>query len=158
MYGVRHQHRHFNYFHFHIKISVCVLVSVLHLLQMIGSAWNDNIVGICFPAVMFLHVILFRKRKNIDSRLVILFIYIILQRLVIRTKSVEFMPFYLSLSTFLMSTSFFLYGLFSVDAFIYVRLLSAYFSIYSWNIHFIFRQLLYFYIYICVWFCRYQME
>ncbi|BAT89454.1 hypothetical protein LR48_Vigan08g026700 [Vigna angularis] len=41
-------------------------------------------------------------------------------RLVIRTKSVEFMPFYLSLSTFLMSISFFLYGLVSDDTFIYV--------------------------------------
>ncbi|XWS27405.1 hypothetical protein CRYUN_Cryun26dG0112200 [Craigia yunnanensis] len=40
--------------------------------------------------------------------------------LVIRTESVEFMPFYLSLSTFLMSTSFFLYGIFNFDAFIYV--------------------------------------
>ncbi|XP_048131144.1 bidirectional sugar transporter SWEET2-like isoform X2 [Rhodamnia argentea] len=39
--------------------------------------------------------------------------------LVIRTKSVEFMPFYLSLSTFLMSTSFLLYGLFNDDIFIY---------------------------------------
>ncbi|KAL2326850.1 hypothetical protein Fmac_020277 [Flemingia macrophylla] len=41
-------------------------------------------------------------------------------KLVIRTKSVEFMPFYLSLSTFLMSTSFFLYGLISDDGFIYI--------------------------------------
>ncbi|XP_022634515.1 bidirectional sugar transporter SWEET2 isoform X2 [Vigna radiata var. radiata] len=41
-------------------------------------------------------------------------------KLVIRTKSVEFMPFYLSLSTFLMSISFFLYGLVSDDTFIYV--------------------------------------
>uniref|UniRef100_A0A5B6Z2F2 Bidirectional sugar transporter SWEET n=2 Tax=Davidia involucrata TaxID=16924 RepID=A0A5B6Z2F2_DAVIN len=40
--------------------------------------------------------------------------------LVIRTRSVEFMPFYLSLSTFLMSTSFFLYGFFNSDPFIYV--------------------------------------
>ncbi|CAK7351797.1 unnamed protein product [Dovyalis caffra] len=40
--------------------------------------------------------------------------------LVIRTKSVEFMPFYLSLSTFLMSTSFFLYGVLNFDAFVYV--------------------------------------
>ncbi|CAL9220857.1 unnamed protein product [Arabidopsis halleri] len=39
--------------------------------------------------------------------------------LVIQTKSVEFMPFYLSLSTFLMSASFFLYGLFNSDAFVY---------------------------------------
>nr|AFK48838.1 unknown [Lotus japonicus] len=41
-------------------------------------------------------------------------------KLVIQTKSIEFMPFYLSLSTFLMSTSFLLYGLFNDDAFIYV--------------------------------------
>ncbi|CDP06059.1 unnamed protein product [Coffea canephora] len=40
--------------------------------------------------------------------------------LVIRTRSVEFMPFYLSLSTFLMSTSFFLYGIFNFDPFVYV--------------------------------------
>ncbi|KAA8524042.1 hypothetical protein F0562_010527 [Nyssa sinensis] len=40
--------------------------------------------------------------------------------LVIRTRSVEFMPFYLSLSTFLMSASFFLYGFFNSDPFIYV--------------------------------------
>ncbi|CAA7024963.1 unnamed protein product [Microthlaspi erraticum] len=39
--------------------------------------------------------------------------------LVIQTKSVEFMPFYLSLSTFLMSGSFFHYGLFNSDAFVY---------------------------------------
>ncbi|CAO2836326.1 unnamed protein product [Amaranthus hypochondriacus] len=41
-------------------------------------------------------------------------------RLVIRTKSVEYMPFYLSLSSFLMSASFFAYGMFNWDAFIYV--------------------------------------
>ncbi|KAJ4981651.1 hypothetical protein NE237_032488 [Protea cynaroides] len=40
--------------------------------------------------------------------------------LVIRTRSVEFMPFYLSLSTFLMSISFFAYGMFNYDRFIYV--------------------------------------
>ncbi|KAK1424059.1 hypothetical protein QVD17_19371 [Tagetes erecta] len=39
---------------------------------------------------------------------------------VVQTKSVEFMPFYLSLSTFLMSTSFLLYGVFNFDPFIYV--------------------------------------
>ncbi|XP_076896413.1 bidirectional sugar transporter SWEET2-like [Bidens hawaiensis] len=39
---------------------------------------------------------------------------------VIQTRSVEFMPFYLSLSTFLMSTSFLLYGIFNFDPFIYV--------------------------------------
>ncbi|XP_061372929.1 bidirectional sugar transporter SWEET2-like [Gastrolobium bilobum] len=41
-------------------------------------------------------------------------------KLVIQTKSVEFMPFCLSLSTFLMSTSFLLYGLLNDDVFIYV--------------------------------------
>ncbi|KAK1583558.1 hypothetical protein Q3G72_024981 [Acer saccharum] len=40
--------------------------------------------------------------------------------LVIRTKSVEFMPFYLSLSTFLMSTSFFVYGILNMDIFVYI--------------------------------------
>ncbi|KAL3508807.1 hypothetical protein ACH5RR_028208 [Cinchona calisaya] len=40
--------------------------------------------------------------------------------LVIRTRSVEYMPFYLSLSTFLMSTSFCLYGIFNFDPFVYV--------------------------------------
>ncbi|KAL2943367.1 Bidirectional sugar transporter SWEET2 [Bienertia sinuspersici] len=41
-------------------------------------------------------------------------------RLVIRTKSVEYMPFYLSLASFLMSVSFFAYGMLNWDAFIYV--------------------------------------
>ncbi|KAK9688709.1 hypothetical protein RND81_09G005700 [Saponaria officinalis] len=40
-------------------------------------------------------------------------------KLVIQTKSVEYMPFYLSLSSFLMSASFFAYGLFNWDAFVY---------------------------------------
>ncbi|KAJ6820807.1 bidirectional sugar transporter SWEET2a [Iris pallida] len=40
--------------------------------------------------------------------------------LVIRTKSVEFMPFTLSLATFLMSISFFAYGLLEHDFFIYI--------------------------------------
>ncbi|KAH7682506.1 solute carrier family 50 (sugar transporter) protein [Dioscorea alata] len=40
--------------------------------------------------------------------------------LVIRTKSVEFMPFYLSLATFLMSISFFTYGMLLHDFFIYL--------------------------------------
>ncbi|XP_039124264.1 bidirectional sugar transporter SWEET2a-like [Dioscorea cayenensis subsp. rotundata] len=41
-------------------------------------------------------------------------------KLVIRTKSVEFMPFYLSLATFLMSISFFTYGMLLHDFFIYL--------------------------------------
>uniref|UniRef100_A0A2P2JZI0 Bidirectional sugar transporter SWEET n=2 Tax=Rhizophora mucronata TaxID=61149 RepID=A0A2P2JZI0_RHIMU len=40
--------------------------------------------------------------------------------LVIRTKSVEYMPFFLSLSTFLMSTSFLLYGILNFDVFVYI--------------------------------------
>nr|CAD1834796.1 unnamed protein product [Ananas comosus var. bracteatus] len=40
--------------------------------------------------------------------------------LVIKTKSVEFMPFYLSLATFLMSVSFFAYGMLLHDFFIYI--------------------------------------
>ncbi|TVT98912.1 hypothetical protein EJB05_55725 [Eragrostis curvula] len=40
--------------------------------------------------------------------------------LVIRTECVEFMPFYLSLSTFLMSASFALYGLLLRDFFVYL--------------------------------------
>ncbi|KAI3466015.1 hypothetical protein Pfo_022678 [Paulownia fortunei] len=40
--------------------------------------------------------------------------------LVIRTRSVEFMPFHLSLSMFLLSTSFLLYGIFNFDPFVYV--------------------------------------
>ncbi|KAH9313049.1 hypothetical protein KI387_028084, partial [Taxus chinensis] len=41
-------------------------------------------------------------------------------KLVIQTNSVEYMPFYLSLSTFLMSTSFFAYGILGHDPFIAV--------------------------------------
>uniref|UniRef100_A0A0A9HL14 Uncharacterized protein n=1 Tax=Arundo donax TaxID=35708 RepID=A0A0A9HL14_ARUDO len=40
--------------------------------------------------------------------------------LVIRTKSLEHMPFYLSLSMFLMSVSFFAYGMLLHDFFIYI--------------------------------------
>jgi len=40
--------------------------------------------------------------------------------LVIKTRSVEFMPFYLSFATFLMSISFFAYGMLQFDPFIYI--------------------------------------
>ncbi|XP_031407051.1 bidirectional sugar transporter SWEET2-like isoform X2 [Punica granatum] len=42
------------------------------------------------------------------------------KNLVIRTRSVEFMPFYLSLSTFLMSTSFLMYGILNGDIFVFL--------------------------------------
>lgn len=40
--------------------------------------------------------------------------------LVIKTRSVEYMPFFLSLSTLLMSIAFFAYGMFKCDPFVYV--------------------------------------
>ncbi|CAN1230363.1 Bidirectional sugar transporter SWEET2a [Linum grandiflorum] len=40
--------------------------------------------------------------------------------LVIKTRSVEYMPFFLSFATFLMSVSFSVYGLLKADVFIYV--------------------------------------
>ena len=46
--------------------------------------------------------------------------------MVIRTECVEFMPFYLSLSTFLMSASFAMYGLLLRDFFIYVSAPSSF--------------------------------
>uniref|UniRef100_A0A2P2JZJ0 Uncharacterized protein n=1 Tax=Rhizophora mucronata TaxID=61149 RepID=A0A2P2JZJ0_RHIMU len=51
---------------------------------------------------------------------VCIFLNIFFQNLVIRTKSVEYMPFFLSLSTFLMSTSFLLYGILNFDVFVYI--------------------------------------
>ncbi|KAL0363522.1 UNVERIFIED_CONTAM: Bidirectional sugar transporter SWEET2a [Sesamum calycinum] len=45
--------------------------------------------------------------------------------LVIRTKSVEYMPFYLSLATFLMSLSFFAYGMLKKDGFISQKLCAS---------------------------------
>ena len=46
--------------------------------------------------------------------------------MVIRTECVEFMPFDLSLSTFLMSASFAMYGLLLHDFFIYVSAPSSF--------------------------------
>lgn len=43
-----------------------------------------------------------------------------MQRMVIKTKSVEYMPFFLSLCVFLCGTSWFIYGLIGKDPFIYV--------------------------------------
>ncbi|KAF3947678.1 hypothetical protein CMV_026218, partial [Castanea mollissima] len=44
-----------------------------------------------------------------------------IMRTVIRTKSVEFMPFFLSLFCFLCGTSWFIFGLIGMDPFVYVN-------------------------------------
>lgn len=47
-------------------------------------------------------------------------VYLCMQRVVIRTKSVEFMPFFLSLFMFLCATSFCVFGVLGGDPFVAV--------------------------------------
>lgn len=58
--------------------------------------------------------------KGFSSVLTSILKIMIAQNLVIRTKSVEYMPYYLSLATFLMSMAFFAYGMLKHDAFVSV--------------------------------------
>ncbi|GFP91243.1 bidirectional sugar transporter sweet2 [Phtheirospermum japonicum] len=88
-----------------------------------------NSVGAIFQLIYIIIFIIYadRKRKlKMLGLLVAVFsvfaviVIVSIRNMVIRTKSVEYMPFYLSLATFLMSLSFFIYGLFKEDAFISV--------------------------------------
>ncbi|XP_047339164.1 bidirectional sugar transporter SWEET2a-like [Impatiens glandulifera] len=62
--------------------------------------------------------------------------------LVMKTKSVEYMPFYLSGSTFLMSMSFFAYGMCKYDPFIYIpNGIGAFLGIIQLSLYYYYRQL-----------------
>ncbi|KAB2605454.1 bidirectional sugar transporter SWEET2-like [Pyrus ussuriensis x Pyrus communis] len=86
--------------------AVCGLIAIIVLgsLQITDAATRRLVVGLLSCASLI---------SMFASPLFII-------NLVIQTQSVEFMPFYLSLSTFLMSTSFLLYGIFNFDPFVYV--------------------------------------
>ncbi|GER24553.1 bidirectional sugar transporter SWEET2 [Striga asiatica] len=92
-----------------------------------------NSVGAIFQLIYIIIFIIYanRKRKPPNRQLFVGYLSVFslismfasplfIINLVIRTKSVEYMPFYLSLATFLMSVSFFVYGLFKQDPFISV--------------------------------------
>jgi hypothetical protein len=68
----------------------------------------------------------------IKNRFLIVVFFPVMKGVVIRTECVEFMPFYLSLSTLLMSASFALYGLLLRDFFIYVSPQSS-FRVYTFR-------------------------
>ncbi|KAI4358063.1 hypothetical protein L6164_001969 [Bauhinia variegata] len=96
-----------------------------------------NSIGVLFQlvyiATFIMHANNAKRLKMLGSLIAVLSLFIVLvyasmrlfdghsrQNLVIKTTSVQYMPFYLSLSTFLMSFSFFGYGALKDDPFIYV--------------------------------------
>uniref|UniRef100_A0A2P2NIH9 Bidirectional sugar transporter SWEET n=1 Tax=Rhizophora mucronata TaxID=61149 RepID=A0A2P2NIH9_RHIMU len=88
---------------FTIVLSVFAMVALVSLLALHGSTRKD----FCgFSATIF-SIIMYASPLSI-------------MRLVIKTKSVEFMPFFLSLFVFLCGTSWFVFGLLGHDPFVAV--------------------------------------
>uniref|UniRef100_M1B1P2 MtN3 n=1 Tax=Solanum tuberosum TaxID=4113 RepID=M1B1P2_SOLTU len=111
---------------FWAALYIC-LVELLNMsmLKMLGLLFG---VFTAFAAVFSISICLFQppNRQTFVGYLSVISLIsmfaspLFIINLVIRTRSVEYMPFYLSLATFLMSLSFFAYGMFKKDPFIYV--------------------------------------